>query len=85
MACARCWGVLATVCAAIFREVSLKLFGIAVRNGAGEIASRWRCTWLPDPLGACCGCYGLAAWLALGTHVVAGMTDDPAATPAASP
>ncbi len=70
------WGILATVLAAIFRGgLSIRLFGIGVRDRRGEMASRRRCTWrsllswLPLLVP-----YGIAAWLAVEDHAMAGMT-----------
>jgi uncharacterized RDD family membrane protein YckC len=69
------WGVLATLFAAIFQGgLTLRLFGIAVRSRRGEMASRWRCAWRSLLVWVpAVAVYWLAARLALGSHVTAGI------------
>ena len=69
------WGVLCTLFALIFRGgLSLKLFGIGVRDARGRRASRLRCTarslcvWLPLAVP-----YGIGAWLGMKDHTEAGL------------
>ncbi len=69
------WGVASTLFALVFRGgLSLKLFGIGVRDRRGELASRLRCAWrsllLWVPLGVL---YGTGAWLAHEVALSAGV------------
>jgi len=68
------WGILCTLFALIFRGgLSLKLFGLGVRDARGERASRLRCAarslclWVPLAVP-----YGAGAWLAMHDHARAG-------------
>lgn len=68
------WGVASTLSAWIFRGgLSLKLFGIGVRDRQGELASRLRCVvrslvlWVPLT-----ALYGAGTWLAFEVTLAAG-------------
>jgi hypothetical protein len=69
------WGFFSTLFAMIFRGgLSLKLFGMGVRNRRGEMASRLRCAWRSllvwIPLLVL---YGTGGWLATHGHVAVGV------------
>ena len=67
------WGIVATIVTLVFRGgLSLKVFGLAVRDKRGRMASRMRCVWRTTiawvPL---CFLYGLAAAIGINTKMLA--------------